>query len=423
MAELAQKISKSTQDSPSLAEGVRGWVDLRKSAPKFTQDSRESCADSPKTCKFGRESKRESKFDSRESTKESWFERDECAGSFWLNLTILLVRILPKFALNIVIFVVTAIYYAFSKKERTNLAKFYKLAQDYCNKNAIFLQGNAKKYINNPNIYLNFYHFGWAICDKILAWMGKIRYDDISINHESIIKNLCKQKKGRILLMSHFGNAEVAFALSQKFRNLRIVIFVYQKNTEKFLQMIDKISGQKIDRIYVDEIDIKRLLDLREIIENGGHIGIMGDRIALNNKRNVEMKFLGKNCYFSLGAFIIAKLLEAQISMMWCEKIDGKYRVEIENISESSDDFSASNLGESTPSNPKNRRDKIANLKPLLQKYVRSLETHTINNPTQWFSFYDFWESPRDFKARNLGDLDSNDANLKCDFSDLGANL
>ena len=198
--------------------------------------------------------------------------------------------------------------------------------------------------------------------------------------------------------MSHFGNAEVAFALSQKFRNLRIVIFVYQKNTEKFLQMIDKVSGRKIERVFVDEIDIKRLLELREIIESGGHIGIMGDRIALNNKRNVAVDFLGAPCYFSLGAFIIAQLLEAQISMMWCEKINGKYCVEIENISESCDDF-APNVRESELQ--KNRRDRF--LKPLLQKYVRSLEAHALNNPTQWFSFYDFWEAPRDFKAKNLG--------------------
>ena len=390
MAELAQKISKSTQDSPTLAEGARGRVDSRES--KF--DSRES---TPKA---------------NESPHESWFERDECAGSFWLNLTILLVRILPRFALNIVIAVVTATYYAFSKKERKNLTKFYTLAQQYCQKNTINLKNDRLK---NPNIYLNFYHFGWAICDKISAWIGEICYDDIEINHQSIIKNLCEPKKGRILLMSHFGNAEVAFALSQKFRNLRIVIFVYQKNTEQFLQMIDKVSGRKIERVFVDEIDIKRLLELREIIYSGGHIGIMGDRIALNNKRNVAVDFLGKPCYFSLGAFIIAQLLEAQISMMWCEKINGKYCVEIENISESNDDFTP-NARESAP-NPKNKRDKIANLKPLLQKYVDSLEAHALNNPTQWFSFYDFWEEPRDFKARNLGDLDSADLH-----KNLGAN-
>ncbi len=360
MAELAQKIK-----SESLCESPR----------ESMRESKKSAHDSPHK--------------STDSPKESWYERDECAGNFLLNLTIWLVKIMPRFLLNIIVIFVTLIYYAFSPKERKNLAKFYKIAGDFCNNNGDLLQENAKKSINKPQIYLNFYHFGWAICDKIAAWIGKINHNDINIKDENLLINeLCSGKRGKILVMSHFGNIEVAHALSQKFRNLRIISFVYQKNTEKFLQMIDKVSGRKIEHIYVDEIDIKRLLELREILDNGGHIGIMGDRVALNNKRNVKMNFLGKPCYFPLGAFIIAQLLEAKISAMWCEKINGKYRVEIESLG----DTTAAHTG----------RDKIANLKPLVQKYVDSLQTHTLNNPTQWFSFYDFWESPRD-----LDDLDS----------------
>lgn len=320
--------------------------------------------------------------ESGKNFKESWYERDECAGNVLLNLTIWLVKIMPRYLLNIIVIFVTLIYYAFSPKERKNLAKFYKIAGDFCDNNGILLQRNAKKSINKPQIYLNFYHFGWAICDKIASWIGKINHNDLEIKDKNfIINELCSGKKGQILVMSHFGNIEVARALSNNFYNLHIVTFVYQKNSEKFLKMIDRISKQKIDRIYVDEIDIKRLLELREILDKGGHIGIMGDRVALNNKRNVKMNFLGKPCYFPLGAFIIAQLLEAKISAMWCEKIEGKYRVEIES------------LGDTTAYSG---RDKTANLKPLVQKYVNSLQTHTLNNPTQWFSFYDFWESPRD---------------------------
>ena len=349
------------------------------SAPKIKCDSPlESANESPR--KSSRESNHKSNPKSAESPKESWYERDECAGNFLLNLTIWLVRILPKCLLNIVVIFVTAIYYAFSPKERKNLAKFYKIAGDFCKHNGGLSQ--AKKSINNPKIYLNFYHFGWAICDKIAAWMGKIKYDDIEIKDKNfIIDELCSGKKGQILLMSHFGNIEVARALSNNFYNLRIVTFVYQKNSEKFLNMIDKISKHKIDRIYVDEIDIGRLLELQKILESGGHIGIMGDRVALNNKRNVEIDFLGKPCYFPLGAFLIAQLLEAKISAMWCEKIDGKYHLECEL------------LGDTTAYNGRNR---AKNLKPLVQKYVDLLQSHALNNPTQWFSFYDFWESPCD---------------------------
>ncbi len=386
MAELAPKIkSESMHESPreSSRESTKS---TRESNHKSTHDSPQKFAESP---------------------KESWYERDECAGNFLLNLTIWLVKIMPKCLLNIIVIVVTLIYYAFSPKERENLAKFYKTAKDYCSANKMgdLLQANAKKSISNPHIYFNFYYFGWAICDKVAAWIGKIKYDDITIKNKSfLIDEFCAGKRGQILVMSHFGNIEVAYALSQKFHNLNIVIFVYQKNTEKFLQMIDKVSGRKIERIYVDEIDIKQLLELRKILDNGGHIGIMGDRVALNNKRNVKMNFFGKPCYFPLGAFIIAQLLEAKISTMWCEKINGKYCVEMES------------LGDTTAYQG---RDKVQSLKPLLQKYVDLLESHALNNPTQWFSFYNFWESPRE----DLDDLDSRGDLRKDSSGDLQCDL
>lgn len=301
-----------------------------------------------------------------------WHKRNEKAGNFLLKLTILLVKFLPRFALLFVARIVTFIYFLLFKNERKNLAKFYALGCEYCESHNL----DSTKFAH-PKIYANFYHFCVAICDKIAAWLGKIRYDDIEINDKNYIKELCSGKKGQILLMSHFGNIEVAHALSQKFRNLRIISFVYQKNTEKFLQMIDSVSGQKIQRIYVDEIDIGRLLELREILESGGHIGIMGDRVALNNKRNLEIEFFGKPCLFPYGAFIVAGLLECKISAMWCEKIDGKYHLDFEFLG------CVAKFA---------RQNKVASLKPLVQKYANSLQTHALKNPTQWFSFYDFWD-------------------------------
>lgn len=308
----------------------------------------------------------------RNKKEKLWYERGERAGDFWLNITIFLVLILPRFLLNIVIAFVTFIYYLNSKDERKNLREFYRNLDDFL--------GVKKRH----NIYLNFYYFGSSICDKIAAWKGKITHKDLHIiNYDFMLSELNTKKRGQILLMSHFGNIEVARALGDKFKNLRIITFVYQKNTEKFLNMIDKISKKKIDRIYVDEINIKSLLELRAILDSGGHIGIMGDRIALNNKKNIKMKFFDKDCYFPYGAFLIAGLLEAKMGMLWCEKISKKYHIMLEGISY---DYN------SRDSIVKLGSDKIESIKPLLQTYISSLEKRAINNPTQWFSFHNFWK-------------------------------
>ena len=58
--------------------------------------------------------------------------------------------------------------------------------------------------------------------------------------------------------------------------------------------------------ICIDDLDFNAIVELEKIIESGGHIGIMGDRVALSNTKNVKVDFLGKPCYFPVGAYFIA---------------------------------------------------------------------------------------------------------------------
>lgn len=289
---------------------------------------------------------------------EKWYKKNECAGKFWLDLSVLLVSVLPAFLLRIVIFFVTAFYYVISKESRAHIKEFYV--------NLNIFTGCNKPYM----VYKNFYYFGVAICDKIAAYKDKIPYDSLTIeNKESFYNELLHKPKGQVLLMSHFGNVEVAKALSGRFKNLRVVAFVYQKNAQHFLNMIEKISQKKIERIFVDDINIEKILALQSIVDSGGHIGIMGDRVDINGK-NIAIDFLGKPCSFPLGAFYIASVLKCEMSSLWCEKINGTYHVSLEKIGEHIERKS---------------------LEQYVKKYVQSLEKHVVNNPTQWFSFYDFW--------------------------------
>lgn len=302
-------------------------------------------------------------------TNIKWYEKQEKAGSFWLNLTIFLVSTQPKFILNIIIAFVTFVYFATSKEERDALRKFYtNLYRKKDSKNPSKKMQEIK--VKNLDIYSNFYHFGWAICDKIATWQGKIKYEDlVMVNSEKIRKEL-DVERGSILVMSHFGNVEITRALSIKFKKIRIVAFMYQKNSKDFLNMLDKLSNVKVDKICVDEIDMNKIMELKNIVDSGGHIGIMGDRVALGN-RNVKMDFLGIPCYFPQGAFIIARILGVKTNALWCEKINNKYHIELETFQ----------------AQEENPRD----IKPLVEQYVHSLEKRALRNPKQWFTFYDFW--------------------------------
>ena len=170
---------------------------------------------------------------------KNWWQKEERAGIFWLNLTITLVSLLPRFLLYIIVFFVTFIYFLISKDERMRLREFYTQIAIYTNqKRACFLKESFM-------IYRNFYEFGIAICDKIAVWKDKIKYKDLHIiNAETLNKELRSGLRGSILLVSHYGNIEIARALSDS--KLNIFILVYKSNSAKFLDMINAISKNKL---------------------------------------------------------------------------------------------------------------------------------------------------------------------------------
>lgn len=308
---------------------------------------------------------------------KNWWQRNEKAGYFWLNLTINLVNLLPRFLLKICIFFVTLIYFLISKDERENLKEFYAQIAKFSNKKRDnFIKENYK-------IYRNFYEFGIAICDKIAVWKDKIKYSDLDIvNIDTLNSELRSGLRGSILLVSHYGNIEVARALSNSFSKLTIVILAYKSNSSNFMEMINQISKNKLKILFIDTLDFSTIIELEKIIESGGHIGIMGDRVALANDKNIKLDFLGKSCCFPMGAYLIAGILKTRINLLWCERIDNKYKVELETISRTDENpDGVVNLG----------KDKISNTTKLMQLYINSLQKRVIKNPQLWFNFYDYW--------------------------------
>ena len=126
----------------------------------------------------------------------------------------------------------------------------------------------------------------------------------------------------------------------------------------------------------MEDLSIDKMLELSELLKSGCHIGIMADRVSVNDKKNIKVKFLGVDCCLPIGAFILAGLLKCSITTIWCEKINGKYNIELEKI--------ADNIILS--------RNKEESVRKYVEQYVSILEKHVKNNPSQWFNFYNFWQ-------------------------------
>ncbi|MBC2883461.1 glycosyltransferase family 2 protein [Campylobacter sp. Marseille-Q3452] len=306
---------------------------------------------------------------SQENAEQNlWWKKQERGGAFFLRLSLFLAQILPEFALKLIVKIVVWFYYIFSKNERENIAAFRRNLSEFA----------GAQTLKKTSVFSHFEAFGGAICDKFRVWKGKIKDDELEIiDLEHIKSELIGAQKGQILLTAHLGNVEICKALGARVDGFRMVILAYDKNSREFNEVLKQISQSdgSVRMMLVNELDVAAMLELKNIVESGAHIGIMGDRTPLGGDKAACVKFLGKEASFNYGPYLIAGILGVKISSLWCQKIGGKFRIELVPLA------SAVKLG----------RDKTAAAREYLQIYVRELENRCKQTPTQWFNFFDFW--------------------------------
>ena len=307
--------------------------------------------------------------EAQESAEQNlWWKKQERGGVFFLRLSLFLSQILPEFALKLIVKIVVWFYYIFSKNERENIAEFRRNLSEFA----------GAQTLKKTSVFSHFEAFGGAICDKFRVWKGKIKDDELEIiDLEHIKSELIGAQKGQILLTAHLGNVEICKALAARVEGFRMVILTYDENSRKFNEVLREISknGGSVRMMAVNKLDVAAMLELKNIVESGEHIGIMGDRTPLGGDKAARVKFLGKEASFNYGPYLIAGILGVKISSLWCQKIGGKFRIELVPLA------SAVKLG----------RDKAAAAREYLQIYVRELENRCKQTPAQWFNFFDFW--------------------------------
>ncbi len=297
-----------------------------------------------------------------------WWKKQERGSAFFLRLSLFLAQILPEFTLKLIVKIVVWFYYIFSKNERENIAAFRRNLSEFA----------GSQTLKGTSVFSHFEAFGGAICDKFRVWKGKIKDGELEIiDLERIKSELIGAQKGQILLTAHLGNVEICKALGARVDGFRMVILAYDKNSREFNEVLKRISQNdgSVRMMLVNELDVAAMLELKNIVESGEHIGIMGDRTPLGGDKAARVKFLGKEASFNYGPYLIAGILGVKISSLWCQKIDGKFRIELVPLA------SAVKLG----------RDKAAAAREYLQIYVRELENRCKQTPAQWFNFFDFW--------------------------------
>ena len=224
----------------------------------------------------------------------------------------------------------------------------------------------------------HFIFFADATLDKLRAWTGKLRLEDIDFENQEAFLALQESGQGAVLIASHLGNAEVGRALEMRNRGPNITVLVHTKHAEKFNRLMrEENADSTVSLIQTTNVGPETAILLRQKIDAGEFVVIAGDRTPVGNSpRAIMAPFLGRPAPFPEGPFILAALLQCPVMLIFCLKENKRYRVIFEPFSDAID-------------MPRARRREILN--GLVIRYAKRLEFHCLNHPYQWFNFFDFW--------------------------------
>lgn len=320
-----------------------------------------------------------------------WSENNEKAGAALLNLARFITLHTPDFCMRGTALCISAIYFALLKNERRAIREFLQRALD--------------REPKVREIYANFYKFSLSLCEKIAVWNGKIALDQIRV--QSGMKELLSDGTGKILITSHFGNTEIARALSASTAGIKINVLIFRKHSENFMKFIEKMGGG-VKILYVGELGIGEMLQIKELLQNGEHIAVMGDRMPVGSDKFQSEDFLGRSANFPIGGYLLAKILDAPLFSLWCYEGRSGHELRLQPL----------------PA-PLKSRDKARSVAAPLKSYVRQLELYAKEFPSQWYNFFDFWAQGKDVSetmrdgAQNFGETSTDTASNLNGAADL----
>jgi predicted LPLAT superfamily acyltransferase len=219
--------------------------------------------------------------------------------------------------------------------------------------------------------------FGHAVLDKVAMWADAMPNRGITADDFAMLERFRLESRGALFIGSHLGNLEMLRAVGD-LQQMKVNALVFTRHSPKFNRVLAAVSPKTLERmIQVDSLGPDAVIMLREKLAAGEHVAIVGDRVSVRHReRSLRAPFLGRPAPFPEGPFVLASLLECPVYLLFCLKIDGRYRVFLEPFA---DPLALPRVG----------RERA--LQSAVERYAARLEAHCLLAPTQWFNFFDFW--------------------------------
>jgi predicted LPLAT superfamily acyltransferase len=224
------------------------------------------------------------------------------------------------------------------------------------------------------------FYFASNILDRL--YLVNERYDlfDVAIEGEELMRDQLARGTGAFMMGAHFGSFEIMSAVGRRQPGLRVAMAMYEENARKVSAMFKALNpANKSEVIALGQIEA--MLRIRERLDEGVFVGILGDR-SFGGEPGLVVDFLGGRAVFPLGPMRAAAVLRQPVFFMTgVYKGGNRYQAVFDKLA----DFSDTRAGE-----------REAAVDAAIRRYAMLLEERCRRDPYNWFNFFDFWRGAAD---------------------------
>ena len=229
------------------------------------------------------------------------------------------------------------------------------------------------------DLYGHYFWFASTILDRVYFLRGQFEQFKITVHGLDDLGSMLAQGRGCLLLGSHLGSFEAVRAVGLARETFEIRVLMDEQNAPLIRGLIQELNPAVAETV-IQVGGVESMLQVKECLESGGVVGVMGDRL-MNEDQAVVCTFFGGEARFPSGAMRLAHVVRAPVVLFFgLYRGRNRYDVYLEAFSD------RVNLS------PEQRDTDLGR---WTQRYVNRLEAYCRQAPENWFNFYDFWNELR----------------------------
>ncbi|MEA3412394.1 MAG: hypothetical protein U9R74_12765 [Pseudomonadota bacterium] len=297
-----------------------------------------------------------------------WITVRERGTSWTIDFMLWLCRRRHRWMVNLLLYPIAAYFFVSGRAAHRAGTHFFTLAK-----------GQAHWW----DYYRQLLCFSRCLVDRVTILLGDADQFEVRPSGREALMETRRDGRGIILLGSHLGSFEAANLFASDRMNIDIHIVAYFGGSTKIRQALDAINPD-LQRNIIDPTEPEAVFRMRDVIDGGGILAILGDRTGIGEKKT-KVDFMGEQAYFPTGPYYLASILHCPVFCFFGLRVDNFVY-----------DTYAIRLADHIKLT-RGKREQQA--QAYAQRYADLLADKAREYPYNWFSFYEFWIVPANVES------------------------